>query len=471
VSDLEYIFHPRSIAVVGASTNPRRAINRFFLYPLLEFGFQGKIYPVNPGAEEIAGLRAYPSIADIPGPVDHVTCAIKASLTPQLMRQCAAKGVKLVQIYTSGFSETGREEGIRLEKEIAAIAREGNVRVLGPNCMGIYCPSSRISYEDFFAKESGCVAFLSQSGGNSIETVQFGNSRGVYFSKVVSYGNACDINEAELLEYFAEDEQTRIITAYIEGTRDGRRLLRALQQATRVKPVILLKGGITEAGRKAAASHTGALAGSAAVWESLFRQIGVVSVDDLEELIDLAVLFQHLKPVRGRRLGVVGSGGGASVLITDRCEKEWLSIPLFPEELQGRIREIVPEEDDPGTIVRNPVDFSTTWVRPGVFPSLLEVLDRYDGIDLILIYLGLWPGGDEVETRVIESVVETKKKLGKPVVMVLRYNHAPQLGGLAVQLQKKCALGGLPVLTSFRSVTRALNRFISYHEWREKRLA
>jgi len=464
MSDLEFIFHPSSIAVVGASSNPLGAVNRFFLYPLLQFGYEGKLYPIHPTASEISGLKAYPSIMDVPGPVDHVTCAIRAALTPQLMRECAAKGVKLIQLYTAGFSETGEEKGIRLEKEIAEIARRGNVRVLGPNCMGIYCPRAGLAYEDFFSKESGNVGLLAQSGGNSIEAAQFGNARGVYFSKVVSYGNACDINEAELLEYFTHDPQTKTITGYIEGTRDGRRFIKALRKATEAKPVIMLKGGTTEAGAKAAASHTGALAGSNIIWESLFRQLRVIQVYDLEELIDLALLFQHSKPVRGRKLGIFGSGGGASVLITDSCEKERLIIPPFPEEIRGKLREIVPQELDPGTIVRNPVDFSTTWLRPGVFPSLLETMAKYDRIDFILIYLALFPGGDEIETRVIDSIIETKRNLSKPIVMVLRYNHAPQVGKLALDLQKRCADGGIPVFSSFSRASQAINRFVRYYE-------
>ena len=465
--DLEFLFRPESIAIVGASSNPRRFTNRFFLDPLLQLGYEGKIYPIHPTASEISGLKAYPSITDVPGPVDHVSCAIRAALTPQLMHECVAKAVKLIQIYTSGFSETGEEKGIRLEREIAEIARRGNVRVLGPNCMGIYCPDSGIAYADFFSEESGNVGLLSQSGGNSIEAVQLGNIRGVHFSKVVSYGNACDINEAELLEYFTQDPQSKIVTGYIEGTRDGSRLLKALQKATEIKPVIMLKGGTTEAGTNAAASHTGALAGSNIIWESLFRQLGVMQACDLEELMDLALLFQHFRPVRGRKLGLVGSGGGAGVLITDSCERERLTIPSFTEEIRGRLREIVPEELDPGTIVRNPVDFSTTWVRPGVFPALLETTAKYDGIDFILIYLGLVPGGDEVETTVIDSIIETKRKLSKPIVMVLRYNHAPQTGKLALDLQKRCAGGGIPVFSSFDRATRAINRFVRYYEERQ----
>jgi len=467
MSDLKFIFHPKSIAVVGASHNPSRAVNLFYLYPLLQFGYEGKIYPIHPTASEISGLKAYPSIMDVPGPVDHVSCAIRADLTPQLMKECVAKGVKLIQLYTAGFSETGQEKGIRLEEEIAEIARRGNVRVLGPNCMGIYCPGSGIAYEDFFSKESGNVGLLAQSGGNSIEAVQFGNTRGVYFSKVVSYGNACDINEAELLEYFTHDPQTKIITGYIEGTRDGRRFIKALRKATEAKPVIMLKGGTTEAGAKVTASHTGALGGSQVIWESLFRQLEVIQVYDLEELIDLVLLFQHFKPVRGRKLGLVGSGGGASVLITDSCERERLIIPSFPEETRRKLREIMPQEADPGTIVRNPVDFSMSWVRPGVFPALIETMAKYDGIDFILIYLSLVPSSGEVETQLVNSIIETKKNFSKPMVMVLRYNHAPQVGKLALDLQKRCAqAGGIPVFSSFDRAARAINRFVRYYEGR-----
>ena len=467
MSDLESIFHPKSIAIVGASPNPARVTNRFYLYPLLQFGYEGKIYPIHLTAREIAGLKVYPSIMDVPGPVDHVSCAIRADLTPQLMRQCVAKGVKLIQIYTSGFSETGQEKGIRLENEIAEIARRGNVRVLGPNCMGIYCPGSKIAYIDYFSKEGGNVGLLSQSGGNSMEVVQIGNSRGVYFSKVVSYGNACDINEAELLEYFTHDPQTKIIIGYIEGTRDGRRFINVLREATRAKPVIMLKGGTTEAGTKTAASHTGSLAGSNVIWESFFRQLGVMQVSDLEELIDLTLLFQHFKPVRGRKLGLVGSGGGASVLITDSCEKERLLIPPFPEEIRGRLREIVPEELDPGSIVHNPLDFSTSWPRPGVLPALLETTAKYDGIDFILIYFGLGPGIEERITKVIDPIIETRRNFSKPIAMVLRYNQAPQEGKLAVDLQRSCAAGGIPVFTSFDRAARAINRFVSYYEQRQ----
>jgi acyl-CoA synthetase (NDP forming) len=186
--DLDYIFHPKSIAVVGAS--PHSGRTNAFLDSLIQFDYKGKIYPIHPKAGEVSGLKAYPSILDVPGPVDHVICLIRAALAPQLMRECVAKKVKLVQLFTAGFSESGEEQGIRLEKEIVEIALRGNVRVLGPNCLGIYNPSLGMSYQPCFPKESGCVGFLSQSGGSSVDLVMLGGARGVRFSKVVSFGNA-----------------------------------------------------------------------------------------------------------------------------------------------------------------------------------------------------------------------------------------------------------------------------------------
>jgi acyl-CoA synthetase (NDP forming) len=467
VPDLEYIFHPSSIAVVGAS--PHSNTTEMFLNPLIKFGYKGKLYPVHPKASEVSGLKVYPSILDIPEPLDHVTCAIRAALTPQLVKECAAKKVKLVQIFTAGFSESGKEEGIRLEKEIVEIARRGGVRVLGPNCMGIYYPSLGISYEPSFPKESGCVGVLAQSGGNSIMLVMLGAARGIRFSKVVSFGNASDINEAELLEYFTHDSQTNIIIGYIEGTRDGRRFIKALRKAAEAKPVIILKGGTTEAGTKATASHTGALAGSNIIWESLFHQLDIMQVDDMDELIDLVLLFQHLKPPRGRAVGLVGIGGGNSVLVTDSCAKESLSIPSFPDELKRRLREILPADVDPGTSMRNPVDLSVSGWNPDVFSKTLEAVDKYDGIDFILVYVGLHAGAINPPPRQwivadMEAFTKTRKALSKPVIMVMQDDHVPEVTKFRFSLEEMCRQVGIPVFPLFSRAARAMSRFVRHYE-------
>ena len=467
--DLEYIFHPSSIAVVGVSEHSDTT--EMFLNPLIQFGYKGKIYPVNPNASQISGLKAYPSILDIPGPVDHVTCAIRAALTPQLMRECATKRVKLVQLFTAGFSETGQEEGIRLEKEIVEIARRGNVRVLGPNCMGIYYPSLGISYAAFFPKDGGCVGFISQSGGNSIMLVMLGAARGIRFSKVVSFGNGCDINEADLMEYFADDLETKIIIGYIEGTRDGRRFAEALQKAAGAKPVILLKGGTTEVGTKAAASHTGALTGSNIIWESLFQQLGVPQVDDMDELIDLTLLFQHLHPPRGRKTGLVGLGGGNSVLGADSCAREGLVVPPLPDKLKRRLREILPAEVDPGTSMRNPVDLSASGWNPDILSQTLEAVDGYDELDFILLYVSLHAGTLDPPFRQwviadIDALIKTERKLNKPLVMVLQDDHVPEMVKFTFDIQERCRQADIPVFPSFNRAARAMRRFIQYYEGR-----
>jgi len=465
--DLEFLFRPESIAVAGVS--PHNSTAEMFLDPLIQFGYKGKIYPIHPKANEVSGLKAYPSIMDIPGPVDHVTSAIRAALTPQIVRECAAKRVKLVQIFTAGFSESGEEEGIRLENEIAEIARRDNLRVLGPNCMGIYCPSLGISYDPSFSMESGSVAFFSQSGGNSIRLVMLGAARDIHFSKVVSYGNASDINEADLMEYFADDPESGIIIGYIEGVRDGKRFVRVLRKAAEVKPVIMLKGGVTEAGTRAIASHTGSLAGTNAVWSSLFHQSGVMQIDDMEEVIDLILLFQHFRPLRGRRGALISFGGGYSVSLTDASARAGLIVPAFTEEMKKSLREIVPKEADPGTSVHNPVDLSVSGWDSDIFSRALETVDKYDGVDFILLCIGLHSGciGGQMQQmidRAVDVLVTTKKKLAKPMAMIILEDFAPETRNLSSGIQGLVRQVNIPVFPSFDRAARALSRFIQYHE-------
>jgi acyl-CoA synthetase (NDP forming) len=208
--------------------------------------------------------------------VDYVISTVPAKAAPGLIAECARKGVKAVHFCTAGFSETGEEEGLRLEPQLAALSKKTGIRIIGPNCMGIYCPASRLSFNTDFPKESGPVGLISQSGGNTESLIRRVVPRGVRFSKAISYGNACDLNESDFLEYLAGDPETEIIGLYIEGVKDGERFPQILRKAAEKKPVILLKGGITEGGARAALSHTGSLAGSEVIWRSLCNQLGVI---------------------------------------------------------------------------------------------------------------------------------------------------------------------------------------------------
>ncbi len=353
--DLDFLFHPNSIALVGITTAKTWHWTLTFLEGLLEIGFDRPLYLVNPKGGELKGHKIYTSLKEVPGKVDYVIGLVNAHIAPKLVEECAQKGVRAIHFCTAGFSETGEEDRVKLESELIEVARRKGIRILGPNCMGIYCPKSRLSYSPAFPEESGPVGVISQSGGNSIYLVRQAAQRGVRFSKVISYGNASDINESDLLEYLTHDVDTKIIALYIEGIKDGQRFRRALEEATKEKTVILLKGGATEGGARAAAGHTAALSGSRTTWDALCKQLGIISVSSIEEMIDVLVTLLFLPLPAGRNVVLLGAGGGASVLIADEFESRGLRILPLPPEIVAQIREFTPIA---GNILRNPVDYS-----------------------------------------------------------------------------------------------------------------
>jgi len=468
--ELEYIFHPRSVALVGVTSDPANLWGQGFLKGLLDFGYSGQIYPINPKASQILGLKVYPSLSDVPGPVDYVISMIPAPLTPQLIEDCGAKGVKVVHLFTAGFGETGEEEGKRLEAELLAIARRVGVRLIGPNCMGIHYAKSRVTFDMGIpeeAKESGNISFLSQSGANAISLVYMGSFRGFRFNKVVSYGNAIDLNESDFLEHFAADPDTEIIASYIEGIKDGSRFRRALMEAAAVKPVIMLKGGRTVAGVGAVDSHTGALAGSEEIWDVLLKQAGAIRVYSMDELADVLIAFSHLPPLAGRNVGVIGTGGGASVEAADLCESAGLFVPALPPEIRSQFREFTPVA---GTSVRNPVDTISMFI-PQELSRTIELVAGYARIDFLIFQMELGmsflqgPGRIIVETAQ-EVLIETARRIEKPIVMVFRYGGSPQGISLLAESQERCIEAGLPVFPSIERAALAISRFISYHEAR-----
>jgi len=413
------------------------------------------------------GITLEEFIEAVVEPVDYVISCIPASETPQLIKDCTVKGVKVVHFFTSGFSETGTKEGRQLEKEICSLAYQGGIRIIGPNCMGVYCPKGSLAPVADFPKENGSVAFICQSGGNTTYTVREAARRGVRFSKVVSYGNAADVNESDILEYLAADTDTKIILAYIEGVKDGQRFSQVLKEAAKIKPVIVLKGGITESGARAAASHTGALAGSDKVWDGLLFQVGAVRVYSLEELIDMAVSFSYLPLFLGRRVGILGIGGGATVLATDDCTNAGLVVPRFPEEIRNKLSSLF--ETEAGAILSNPVDLATTTREIG-FYNVLNVLANYAEIDLTMVHfpLGLLVLPPSQHSRMwdllVDDVIKANKELAKPVTVVI---HIPTSGGdykWMLEAQKKFYEASIPVYHSIGSAAKAVDRFLSCHE-------
>ncbi len=460
------MFHPRSVAVVGASPRPLAPSNLHFMYPLLMYGYPGKIYPVHPEAPRIHDLPAYRSLLDIPGPVDYVISAIPAAQVPRLMRDCASTGVKTVTVFTSGFSEVGTPEGARLEREITDIARRAGICLIGPNCLGMHCPEAGLSLDFNLPKQSGHVGFLAQSGGNACEIVAASAERGMFVSKGVSFGNAALLNECDFLEYLAADAGTRVIAAYIEGTKEPGRFLRALRASARAKPVIMLKGGVTGSGASAVASHTGALAGRADVWQTLCRQTGVVQVSHFEELIDTLAAFVYLKPPRGRRVGMIGVGGGASVLAADECESAGLEVPPLPEGIRRDILEYTPPM---GVGLRNPLDLDTAgFLDPGLAARTLRSIAGWDGVDFVI--LAVLPGillahaHHQVLGGHVEALARAARDAGKPMALVLRTGGVFRAEQAAQGLQADFQRAGLPVFRSVDGVARAIARVLARHE-------
>ncbi len=471
-SNLDFVFNPKSVAIAGIS--PRRGYDsmaEIYLGALVECKFKGPIYGINPKGGEFRGLKLYPSVKDVPDSLDYVICCIPAVGVPQLITDCAAKGVKAVQFFTSGFSENGTEEGIKLEAEVCRIARQGGVRLIGPNCMGVYCPKSGLTFAPDYPTESGPVSFICQSGGNAIYFIRHGAQRGVLFSKVISFGNAADINENELLEYLTADPETGIIAAYIEGFKDGRRFSKALRKAAAVKPVIMMKGGLTEAGARAAASHTGALAGSAKIWEGLLRQAGVIPVANLEELGDILVTFLYLPVPNGRRLAVIDVGGGASVVATDVYVSAGLELPPLPEELRRKVKGFL-DPNAAGLSVNNPLDLGGQYFNTmGTYPVMKMLVD-YSGIDILAFHLHLsinppFPSlPREFAFVLLDNAIRVYSETGKPIIVVIDQPTNVESWETFIACQERCKQARIPVYFSVQGAAMALDRFIRYHEKR-----
>jgi acyl-CoA synthetase (NDP forming) len=469
-ASLDYMFHPRSIAVVGASTHDGPGS---FVAAIKEMGFTGDLYPVNPKAEEIQGLKCYPSLRDIPGHVDHVISSIPLRFVEQLVEDCVEKSVKVVHFFTAGFSETGDEDATALERRILARATSAGIRVIGPNCMGLYVPAAGVSFMPALPVEPGPVAMLSQSGANAGEFCRTGAVRGLRYSKVVSYGNGTDVRESELLEYCAEDPGTAVIACYIEGIRDGAHFMRALKKAAAAKPVAILKGGRTEEGSRATASHTGSLAGSLDIFDAAVRQAGAVRVDRMEELVDQAVAFRYLPSLAGPRAGIVGGGGGYSVLASDEVGASGLEMPVLPPEIQQKLHDFTPTA---GTSVRNPVDTSVGWGPDGLKPMLdtIRIVAESPNVDYILYHTSYsWgamraegPSIVEVAAEAAHGLGDVAKETGKPIVCVARIPTTELGMSGTLAFQQNVANAGLPVFNSVRDAALAVRRLL---DWQSSR--
>ena len=378
--ELHQILNPRSVAIVGASSSPTK-FGHFFTQCFVDMGFPC-VYPVNPRESKVLGFKAYPTVRDIPDAVDLAFIVTPTDAVLPVVEDCGLKGVKGIVIYSSGFAEKG-PQGARLQRQVVEVARRYGSRVIGPNCMGIYSPKSRLSYYVGMPKEAGPIAMISHSGSLSVFLALLADSKGLHFNTVVSCGNEADLTSVDFFEYFGSDPDVSMIVAYLEGVKEGRRFMKLARDISRRKPVIVVKAGITARGGRAAGSHTGALAGSAEVWRGVVRQAGVVAVSSVEELVDAMVAFSRLPYPRGPRVAIVSGPGGPAVLAADACVQEGLEVAELTSETRTRLSGLMPAV---GTSVDNPVDLGMgTVMSPEMYRPVVETLAADNNVDALVV--------------------------------------------------------------------------------------
>ncbi|ASJ12859.1 acetate--CoA ligase family protein [Thermococcus thioreducens] len=462
VEDMRPFFDPKAVAIIGATNKKGKVGNVIFENFRMnkERGiFRGNIYPVNPKLNEIDGYKVYKSVEELPEDTDLAVISIPAPFVPDTMRQIAKKGIKSVIIITGGFGELG-EEGKKLEREILEIARENGIRVIGPNCVGVYVPDTGV--DTVFLPESkmdrpksGPIAFVSQSGAFAAAMLDWAAMAGIGIGKMVSYGNKLDVDDADLMDYFIHDDSIKVVTFYIEGVKDGRKFIESAKRVTKVKPVIALKSGRTEYGAKAASSHTGSLAGADTIYDAVFKQTGVIRAEDFEHMFDLAKAFAALKDKlpRGDRIGIITDGGGAGVMASDAVAKFGLKMADLSEETLKFLRENFP----PHAVAGNPTDVvgDTDAER---YRIAIEGFVNDPNVDAVLVIV-LFQVPLLEEEKIIDILAEYQKKSDKPIVAVA-------MGGKKTDYYAKMLEDrGVPVYPTPERGVRALAGLVKYAEY------
>jgi acetate---CoA ligase (ADP-forming) len=451
---LDALLRPRSIAVIGASRSPN-TIGYQILDNLLRHGFTGAVYPVNPSAVAVHGIRAYPSVGAIPDPVDLAVVVVPKQHVVRVAEECGAHGVRGLVVISAGFREVGGD-GVAREQELMEIVRRYGMRLVGPNCMGVLNTAPDVSMNATFAPTmppTGPVSFLSQSGAMGVTILDYAAEYGIGISQFVSVGNKPDISGNDLIEYWADDERTRIVLMYVENFGNPRHFTALSREVTRRKPIVVVKSGRSGAGARAASSHTGALAGTDAAIDALFAQSGAIRVDTVEELFDLAMAFSHQPIPRGNRVAIVTNAGGPGIIIADACEAHGLEVPALSDATRERLLAHLPEEAS----VQNPIDMIAS-ATAGSYRMAVEAVLADPDIDAVITTF-VPPLGIRQEDIAEAIVAASERTRDKPVLAVLMGREGlPQ--GLA-----ELAAAGIPGYRFPESAVRALAALYRYRRW------
>ncbi|MCI0504013.1 CoA-binding protein [Candidatus Micrarchaeota archaeon] len=455
VSNLKSVFSPRTVAIVGASATPNK-IGNVLVRNFMDSKFPGRVCPVNPKYAEIAGLRCYPSVGSIPGRVDCVIIATPAETVPGIVEDCAKKKAGGVIILSGGFEEVKRFD---LAEKIRKTAEEAGMPLIGPNCLGAFNPYTKVDsiFLPMYKLErprAGGIAFITQSGAVGSTVLDLAAFYGLGVSKFISYGNSTVLDEADYLEYLMSDKETDIIILYIEGAKDGRKLLEAMRRVNKVKPIIALKAGRGAGGQAAARSHTGNIAGSYLAYQAAFKQAKVTEAEGITEVFDFVKIFHQPMP-RGSRIAVITNGGGVGVLTADSIESEGLQLASFGEETKKIIAKILPSYGN----IANPLDLVAD-AGVEAYGKAIDAMMADPGIDaLIIVVLTQTPPIDE---RIIHVLTQASDNRSKPIATI-------SIGGTYTEAYRKILESkGVPSYNSPNAAVKAMGKLITYSRYREQ---
>lgn len=472
VKQLDYIFKPRSLAVIGASETVSKWGFMVIDRPL-HTGFKGAIYPVNPQADTILGLRCYKSVKDIPDSVDLAVITVQAVHVPAIMQECVEKGVKGAILISAGFAEVG-EEGQKLEDRVVAIAKSGGIRCVGPNCMGIWSAAGQLNNAFFTSPKAGEIAFISQSGTFGGYMAEIAQTKGYGLRMFVSIGNQADLTIADYIEYLTYDDMTRAIILYMEGVKDGKRFYQVCREALKRKPIVLYKGGSSPSGARATMSHTASVAGSEIVFQTVCRQLGLIRAEESFQTFDMATALIHQPLPPGPRIAVLGTGG-QSVVAIDACQRMGLEVPELDINTSKRLLSMLPPH---APLPRNPVDFAGGYRTAVDEANVIETLMKLDYIDGIISNVPINPAawGTTIDAKANPELADTVRKdveegtrrfcelpfkYKKPIACV-RWSIETQEDPVAMKLIE----AGVPVYETPEQCARAMYALYSYSKSR-----
>ena len=458
-SKLEKAFNPRCIAVVGDKAEYN------FMWLRNMSTFTGKLYSVQIDPEAIERIKAlgienYTSLLDIPESVDLVVVAVPRAATPNILEDCINKGVAAAQFFTSGFAETDTEEGTQLQNMLTERAKEANFHLIGPNCMGLFIPKLGIRQNRLqYTGVNGSVGFISQSGTLANTFSLEGHVQGVDINKSVSFGNAIVLDSSDYLEYFGHDDDIKAIGMYLEGVKEGRRFLAVLKEVSAQKPVVIWKGGHTEAGGRAIASHTGSLAMPEAIWDAVMKQSGAIKVTSLDELIDTLKVLLYLPPVSGRRVAIIGGSGGESVTIADVFIEAGLKVPLLTQESYDELATFF---NLVGASCRNPIDPGANWKE---LRRIMEIIEQDANIDIVVfVWSAIRAFSPLVQGGYIDTVISIKKTTSKPMMAIQPSYSAPEHVQRAIDLAQKLQDSGIATFDTPERGARALRNALNHYQ-------